>query len=253
MLGDELDARQRALLWEIYHAEQSKSYPPPDRKDAQACKEHNSLVAALIWLQKRGFIDSKDLITQKSHWGGPCRYVFVLVKGLTYKGESIARALDPAPAAAPLADLLCVGGLHQCQRDFERALGNIATDPEQAAGSASSLLESICKAILERAGEPVTDWKIRPLVQQTAHHLDPAAGSAARPGIESAMRQLADLAQSVGTIRNRSGAAHGRSPDHQPLQPRHARLAVNAAATLGLFLLETAASQPKRHTTGGRS
>ena len=54
----------------------------------------------------------------------------------------------------------------------------------------------------------------------------------------------ASIAQGVGTLRTKSGATHGRGLGNALLAPRHARLAVNAAATVGLFLLETPLTAP---------
>jgi hypothetical protein len=242
--GDRLDAQQRELLWRIYQGE--TMFRPPSSGADGDCRDFDFLVQTLVSLKQRGYVDSDGFKTPKDPRRNGCHYLFAEAKKLTYRGYQSARSLDPAPAAAPLAGLLTAAGLHQCQRDFERALGSIATDPEQAIGNASSLLESICKAILERAGEPAEEWRIKPLVEQSLKHVALAPASAAEPAIASAIAQLADLAQSIGTIRNKSAAAHGRGPDHRPLQPRHARLAVNAAATVGLFLLETASEQTER-------
>jgi hypothetical protein len=236
-----LDAQQRVLLWRIYQGEER--FPAPKHQDRPSCRDYDYLVETLISLRKRGYIEG--LLEQKNTGIDGCRYLSALITGgLTHEGYKVARALAPAPAAGPLADLLTGEGLHQCQRDFERALGSVATDPEQAIGSASSMLESICKAILERHGaELPANQSIQPLVKATLDRLDLAPGSEGESDIRSALKGLGAIAQSVGSLRTNSGAAHGRGPAHQPLQPRHARLAVNAAATVGLFLLETALEQ----------
>jgi hypothetical protein len=53
---------------------------------------------------------------------------------------------------------------------------------------------------------------------------------------------LATLVQGSAELRNAYGTGHGRSQmqaRRQRLTPRHARLAVGSAATLGVFLYET--------------
>lgn len=52
---------------------------------------------------------------------------------------------------------------------------------------------------------------------------------------------LATLVQGSAELRNAYGTGHGRSRAHakRRLTPRHARLAVGSAATLGVFLYET--------------
>ncbi|MGH3833576.1 MAG: abortive infection family protein [Pseudonocardiaceae bacterium] len=59
--------------------------------------------------------------------------------------------------------------------------------------------------------------------------------------IKRMLMNLASLAQGSAELRNDYGTGHGRSESQtqQRLGPRHARLAVGAAATIGVFLYET--------------
>jgi hypothetical protein len=57
--------------------------------------------------------------------------------------------------------------------------------------------------------------------------------------IRRLLGQLGALAQSLGEIRNLYGTGHGKGGSAKGLSPRHARLAVGAAAALVSFLLET--------------
>jgi len=240
MLQNGLDAWQRTLLWRIYQGEKS-FWPPKDQRDDGACRDYNFLVNALISLSKLGYIDSRNLHVLDCRNTSPCRYLSAMVDGLSYDGEKLARSLEPVPAALGVAELISAEGLHNCRRDFDRAVGSIASDPEQAIGSASSLLESICKAILEQSGRDLPkDQSMQPLMKATLDLLDLALGSAPESDIRGALKGLTSIAQGVGGMRTKAGAAHGRSLGHEPLAPRYARLAVNSAATVGLFLLETA-------------
>src|SRR5258708_5420261 len=55
------------------------------------------------------------------------------------------------------------------------------------------------------------------------------------------LMNLAQLVQGSAELRNAYGTGHGRSraQARQRLEPRHARLAVGTATTLGVFLYET--------------
>lgn len=240
MFENGLDAKQLALLWRIYQGE--KSFPAPsDKKDEAACRDYNFLIETLFSLRDRGYIDYKRLHILECRMISLCRYLSAIVDGLTYQGEKLARSLEPAPAARAVNKLISAEGLHSCRRDFERAVGSIESDPEQAIGSASSLLESIFHAILERAGRELpSDKSVQSLIKVTLDLLDLSPGSASESDIRGALRGLTSIAQAVGAMRTKAGAAHGRGLEHEPLAPRHARLVVNAAATVGLFLLETA-------------
>lgn len=247
MPGDRLDAHQRALLSRIDRGE--RTFSPPERRSEEDCRAFNLLVETLNWLRQHGYIADKDLKVLRDSRPGPCRYSHAIVTGLTYEGLRAAQEVEPAPAAQVLSPVISSEGLHQCRRDFDRAVGTIATDPDQAIGSACSLLESICKAILDRAGQQrPDDQSIQPLVKAVLAVLDLAPGSEAAPDIKGALKGLASIAQGVGALRTKAGAAHGRGLHHAPLAPRHARLAVNAAATVGLFLLETALAKEDSST-----
>lgn len=240
MFESGLDAWQLTLLWRIYQGEKSFKRPT-DQRDEAECRDFNFLVEALIDLRNRGYIDHKSLKLMATSDGGPCRYAAAFAQGLTYAGEKLARSLEPVQAARGVNKLISAEGLHSCRRDFERAVGSIESDPEQAIGSASSLLESIFHAILERAGRELpSDKSMQSLIKATLDLLDLSPGSAPESDIRGALRGLTGIAQAVGAMRTKAGAAHGRGLGHEPLAPRHARLVVNAAATVGLFLLETA-------------
>jgi hypothetical protein len=50
---------------------------------------------------------------------------------------------------------------------------------------------------------------------------------------------LATVSQSLAELRNLYGTGHGKGGRTKGLSPRHAKLAVGAAATLAVFLFET--------------
>ena len=60
---------------------------------------------------------------------------------------------------------------------------------------------------------------------------------------EDAFRRIfggcAPIVESLGTIRNRMGNAHGRRADAVRVEPRYARLAVNLSGAMATFLIET--------------
>jgi hypothetical protein len=50
---------------------------------------------------------------------------------------------------------------------------------------------------------------------------------------------LNSIVDGIGALRTHAGSAHGRGVMKYKIQPRHARLAVHAAHTLTVFLLES--------------
>jgi hypothetical protein len=128
-----------------------------------------------------------------------------------------------------------------------RMEGAIETDPDLAIGTAKEFVESICKTILDEREEPYDKSDdLLVLVRKTAKVLeltpdDIASTARAAKTIRRMLMNLATLVQGSAELRNAFGTGHGRSKTQarQRLKPRHARLAVGSAATLGVFLYET--------------
>lgn len=125
--------------------------------------------------------------------------------------------------------------------DFERALSQAESDPEDAVTSACSLVESVCKCILEELGVPLPN-------KQDIQHLSEALAKAlnlspARKDIEPDMKQilggLINVAAGIGALRTHSSDAHGRGKSQGRIDSRTARLAIHTASVLALFYIET--------------
>lgn len=131
------------------------------------------------------------------------------------------------------------------QRDITRALASLADDPEDAATAASSLIESVCRSILVELGLPMPPKKdIDGLIRAVQEPLGLSPGRMDLPAeIEGDIRQvlsgLTSVAKGVGALRTHAGDAHGRERGYKRIDSRIARLSINAAATLALFLIET--------------
>jgi len=160
----------------------------------------------------------------------------------------IARELDievpksSSAASATLCDYLQNGGYEAAAHDFNRALEYVETDAEQALGSASSTLESLSKAILDKFDEPCPkDESLAPIVRLVFKKMDLSPEAHADPDIKRVLGGLLNSALGIGVLRTKYSGFHGKSGEQKRkrLSGRHARLAVNAAATVGLFLVET--------------
>jgi hypothetical protein len=129
--------------------------------------------------------------------------------------------------------------LESVQRDFERALAE--DDPEDAITAACSTVESVCKSLLDEMSKPRPNKQdIQGLVREVAKHLNLSPD---RDDISGDVRQilggLATVAGGIGALRTHAGDAHGRGKANKRVDVRIARLAVHAANTLSVFLIET--------------
>lgn len=135
-------------------------------------------------------------------------------------------------------------GQHLAEQ-VKRIEAALPDDPALAIGTSKELLETCCKTILSDRGEPFSNNDELPkLTKETLRSLkllpDQIPDSAR--GVDSIRRLLSNLGSighSLAEIRNLYGTGHGKHARAKALKPRHARLAVGAAATLASFLFET--------------
>jgi len=121
----------------------------------------------------------------------------------------------------------------------------IQSDPELAIGTAKEFVETIRKTILDALGKSFSkNADLLSLVKQVRAELqllpesinDRAKGAAT---VKRILSNLGTAAQGLAELRGLYGTGHGRSAGSGGLQSRHARLAVGAATTLGVFFFET--------------
>jgi Abortive infection C-terminus len=144
-----------------------------------------------------------------------------------------------------IADAVAELDLPELHRQIARMQAAVEDDPGLAIGTAKELVESVCKTILEQRRIAFQDGAdIGELVKEARRALGliPESIPNSAKGAESIRRLLSNLgnvAQGLGELRNLYGTGHGKGGAVKGLNPRHARLAVGAAATLSTFLFET--------------
>ena len=214
--------------------------------NAIACKLQQEMVTSQINVFLGGFgVDHEMVDIVPSKWTYVERLLAKEPEGLVLR---IARELEldlpnsSSLATVELKDFLQQGGYEAAGHDFERALNYVETDAEQAIGSASSTLESICKGILEKFGEACPkDESLSPLINAVFGRMDLSPEGHADPDIKRVLGGLVNAAVGLGVIRTKYSGFHGKSGEQKRkrLSVRHARLAVNSVSAVGLFLVET--------------
>lgn len=131
------------------------------------------------------------------------------------------------------------------QTEIARALVSLDSDPEDAVTAACSLIEAVCRSILVELTLPLPPKKdIDGLIRAVQEPLGLSPGrSNLASEIEADIRQtlsgLTSVAKGIGALRTHGGDAHGREKGARRIDARIARLALNAASSLALFLIET--------------
>lgn len=144
-----------------------------------------------------------------------------------------------APSKA-LSELIKGRDIPSIDAEFNRALDNVNSEPREAVSAACNILESIFKIYIADEGlsKPQKQdlqnvWKIvrgdlgfdTKLVQDD--------------DLKKVLRGIISIVDGIGAFRTHASSAHGEGREVYNLKPRHARLAINSAHTVALFVLET--------------
>lgn len=123
---------------------------------------------------------------------------------------------------------------------WQKALERRTTDPEGAITSARTLLESVCKHILDASGTPYEDSPdMNKLYRQTAERLNIAPTQHTEQIFKQILGGCTSVVEGLGALRNRLSDSHGKNKTAVKPAPRHAELAVNLAGALATYLLAT--------------
>jgi Abortive infection C-terminus len=132
---------------------------------------------------------------------------------------------------------------------WQRALERRVSEPEGAITLARTLLESVCKHILDAAGEEyANDADLPRLFRLTSEKLSIAPSQHSVPVFKQILGGCTAVVEGLGSLRNRIGDAHGQGVRPVKPAPRHAELAVNLAGTMAMFLVSTWLNQQEAST-----
>lgn len=154
-------------------------------------------------------------------------------------------ALDAAERGTPPTDDTTSDALVRLNSDsihaaWRRALERRGEDPEGAITLARSLLESVCKHVLDACGQAYpNDADLPKLYRLVAEQLRIAPSQHTEDAFRRILGGCTSVVEGLGTLRNRLGDAHGTAPRQVRPAPRHAELAVNLAGTMATFIVAT--------------
>lgn len=136
----------------------------------------------------------------------------------------------------------------EVSRSWRRMVRRISDDPEGAITASRNLLETVLKHILDSKNVPYDANRIE--LPDLFKTVQVELGLAPEQHQEQVFRQIlggcAGVVNGLGTMRNKLGDAHGAGIGRVRPSPRHARLAVNLAGSMSLFLVETFATKAGR-------
>lgn len=123
---------------------------------------------------------------------------------------------------------------------WQKALVRMNDDPEAAITSARTLLETVCKHILDNMSMEYDDTVDLPkLYKLTASNLNLSPDQHTEQIFKQILGGCQSIIDGLGSMRNKLSDAHGKSQKRTKPLARHAALAVNLSGSMCQFLLQT--------------
>lgn len=144
------------------------------------------------------------------------------------------------PADDAVSEVLSKFDVESVHAVWEKALLRRREDPEAALTSARTLLETVCKHILDQDNVPYEeDLDLPKLYKMVAATLNLAPSQHSEAIFRQILGGCTSIVEGLGALRNKLSDSHGRGA--RPVRPdtRHAELAVNLAGSMATFLIET--------------
>ncbi|MDR3420677.1 MAG: abortive infection family protein [Xanthobacteraceae bacterium] len=163
-------------------------------------------------------------------------------EGLTYSRGGYIHGASLSGPSRSLAERIKSDGIQAIEIEYDRAYKSIESDPGSAVTAACAILESVCKCYLEEEGIALPKKQVLgTLWPEVANHLGLSPKDVADDDLKRILQGLYSIGNGVAALRTHKGSAHGQSNQGKAygLAPRHARLAVHAAHTMAMFILET--------------
>lgn len=148
--------------------------------------------------------------------------------------------LEGSPADPGISALLARFDHDHVGAAWAKALERRATDPEGAITAARTLLEPVCKHILDDYKVVYAhDADLPKLYRLAAEQLQLAPSQHSEQIFKQILGGCTSVVEGLGAMRNRLSDAHGQG--RQPIKPaaRHAELAVNLSGSMAVFLVAT--------------
>jgi len=124
---------------------------------------------------------------------------------------------------------------------WQKALERRSQDPEGAITISRTMLESVCKYILDDLSVDYDSKRIElsDLYKKTAKQLNLSPEQHTEKVFKQILGGCSGIVNGLGSLRNQLGDAHGKGKRRIKPASRHAELAVNLAGTMSLFLIST--------------
>lgn len=139
-----------------------------------------------------------------------------------------------------LKEVIAKRNIPAIEMEFTRALENIRTDPREAVSAACNIMESTFKVyIADENIQPPAKQDLQGLWKVVRDSLGMDTKTIEDEDLKRILSGLYSITDGIGALRTHASSAHGPGRKIYNLKPRHARLAINSAHTLTMYILES--------------
>ena len=164
---------------------------------------------------------------------------------LEYLEEAEVQPLD-----LTITEKLKKYGMSFIQEYWDKALERRKTDPEGAITASRTLIETVCKHILEKLGvEYNIKAELPELYKMTAKNLNLSPEEHQEEIFKQILGGCISIVNGIGSLRNQISDSHGKSTKYIRPAERHATLVVNLSGTMAQFFMETYENIVEKKTT----
>lgn len=172
---------------------------------------------------------------------GQARINAVLAKNqFIYRTNGCVTKAGSTPITKTLEEYLKTGDFSSIENEFERAVEHIQTDPHSSITASCAIIEATLKCYIESFDNLNIPNKLNVMALWAVvqSHLDLNADTILADDQHKILKGLSSIIDGVGAFRSHIGSAHGRGSNPPSIVAAEARLAVNAAHTIVIFILE---------------
>ena len=132
-------------------------------------------------------------------------------------------------------------GEDSIKQKIARMEENVETSPDLAIGTAKELIETVLKTITNTTNKKIDIPVLQKQALKSLNLVPDSIPDAAKGAdiIRVLLSNFSTIVQKMDELRNLYGTGHGHHAECRGLEPRHAKLAVNAAKTFVDFVFET--------------
>ncbi len=131
------------------------------------------------------------------------------------------------------------GDFSSIEKEFERAVENIQRDPHASITASCSVIEATLKIYIELFDLEVPhNLNVMPLWNVVKRHLSLNADDTLTDDQYKVLKGISSIIDGIGAFRSHIGSVHGRGSNPRTIVVAEARLVVNSAHTLVVFIME---------------